>query len=164
MKFHNCQNVEVELSQDATDDNVTNDNYLHVHINSEGTSQHFTFSDNTHQKLNSMVQWMGVSMEQFYFYLVIALSSLLLLCLLILLGMCLCFPKNGCQHCKSKINNAKAGKRVSRAESWRYESSHYVNPRIRPNATQYSMVDQNNQRAHIASLLGRSSQVRLNWH
>ena len=81
-------------------------------------------------KLNShYVEWMNLSLEQFYFYLVIVLSSLTLFCILMIMGICIFPPKHTCQ-CRRKISDSKSNKskRVSRAESWRFESSHYINP------------------------------------
>ena len=83
-------------------------------------------------KLNShYVQWMNLSLEQFYFYLVIVLSSLTLFCILLVMGICIFPPKHTTCQCRRKISDGKSNKsskRVSRAESWRFESSHYINP------------------------------------
>ena len=61
-------------------------------------------------------------------------------------------------------NNESKSKRVSRAESWRYESNIYVNPRNRARMTThqlpYQIVPQGeNPNNHIASHLGRACQV-----
>ena len=82
-------------------------------------------------ELNShFVQWMNLSMEKFYFYLVIVLASLTLFCILMIMGICIFPPKHKTCQCRRKFRERKSNKskRVSRAESWRFESSHYINP------------------------------------
>ena len=69
-------------------------------------------------------------------------------------------------NCCATENDSKS-KRVSRAESWRYESNIYVNPRNRARMTTHQLPyqivpQQENSNNHIASHLGRACQVPIN--
>ena len=73
----------------------------------------------------------------------------------------LCYYSHG--NCCATENDSKS-KRVSRAESWRYESNIYVNPRNRARMTTHQLPyqivpQQENSNNHIASHLGRACQV-----
>jgi len=112
---------------------------------------------------STIIELMGISYEKLYFYLVIALASILGICVLIVIPTII-----GCQNhgnCCATENDSKS-KRVSRAESWRYESNIYVNPRNRARMTTHQLPyqivpQQENSNNHIASHLGRACQFPM---
>mgnify|MGYP001460879668 CR=1 FL=1 len=82
------------------------------------------------------------------------------------------FFRKSCSSCVS--GTPGKSKKVARAESWRFESSMYVNPHPRNTSrtarmsthqlpyqlvSQRDTLQQQNNRSHIAQLLGRTTQV-----
>lgn len=84
--------------------------------------------------------WLIPENNDLYFFLVLILSGLLILSWITLMAVsiCLCRARRGrgggCCYCcsddddDSSVVGRKRGKRVSRAESWRYESNILINP------------------------------------
>lgn len=126
---------------------------------------------------------LGITKEQLYFYMVIALSALLGLCIFVIIPVIVCCSaqnkKDGCCCCGSG-GGVKEPKKVSRADSWRYEPSMYLNPGARAalransphnyNSRHYELVPQQEVMLHsqsegdysnVGHLLGRVSQVPM---
>ena len=74
----------------------------------------------------------GYSTEEIYFYIIIGLSALLLVTVVCLISVLICNCCGSNQGSKRQSNSSccktKRRRNVSRAESWRFESSMYVKP------------------------------------
>jgi len=136
--------------------------------------ENVTYISTDSEETTLIIDWMGISHEQLYFYLTIALASISFICLFVIIPSIICCQskEKSCSSCVS--GTPGKSKKVARAESWRFESSMYVNPHPRNTSrtarmsthqlpyqlvSQRDTLQQQNNRSHIAQLLGRTTQV-----
>lgn len=121
-----------------------------VELSSELSPQFIKFLNVT-QVHTTLVEVEQVSLENFYLLLCAILGGVLFVVLLSLPLLCWCVRR--------KTSQDELNKKVSRAESWRYESSMYVNP-TNPGRPQLSLLPHTQMRVNSTSPL--LSSVRHN--
>ena len=172
----NGMNFTLEMTQDTSVE-ISDLESLHLTYSRYGVRPVISIENVKLVKIideNTIIDWIGVTHEQLYLYLSIALASISFICLFVIIPSIICCKsKESCSTCVSSGTQDKKSKRVERAESWRFDSSMYINPRNASRArmtTQplpYQLVSQRDtlvnpsqgQNPHIAQMLGRTTQV-----